>query len=58
MSATDDKTYYAERERQCLMLANQARDAHARAAHLKLASLYARRAEVAPEPEPSIPLSF
>jgi hypothetical protein len=45
MSETHDQFYYTERQRQCLMLADQARDPNARAAHLQLASLYARRAQ-------------
>ena len=45
MSRDHDQAYYSERERQCLMLADQARDPNARAAHLQLASLYARRAQ-------------
>ena len=51
MTATNDRAYYAERERRCLMLADQARSPDARASHLKLAALYARRAQETPEPD-------
>lgn len=53
MSSYQDRSYFAERERECRKLADEATDPSARAVHLQLARYYARRAR--PDETETIP---
>jgi hypothetical protein len=44
LGISEDRHYFAERERECRRLAAEATDPSARTAHLQLAAFYARRA--------------
>ncbi|WP_420138784.1 hypothetical protein [Sphingomonas sp.] len=55
MTRTEEQSYFAQCAQQCLMLAERAIDPSARNAHLRLAELYARRAEAALKTDPYRP---
>jgi hypothetical protein len=53
MSSLEEKAYFAERERASRKMAAETTDSSARAVHLRLADLYARRVppDAAAEPD-------